>query len=353
MEKKDGSAVTPLFSIIMPVYNSAKYLNAAISSVLAQTYPNFEFIIVDDNSTDKSFEICRSFASKDFRIKLLKTKLNGGAAQARNIGLINAMGEYIYFMDSDDEIDDDLFEVVIQEIKLRPADCLKFGISEEYYDENDIFSMRRRYPIHRGFYSDSKSIFRQMFTLQFGYLWNSIYKYDLIKKHDIKFNSKYRVNEDFDFNIQYFKRIKTLNCFDYLGYHYKKRKSSNSLSSKQSNEYYRLHMMLIRKYLNFYPDFDVYDDEINSILFWWYTRFVYSTLIRTQDTSNIKSEIVTIKTDPLYNRFLGVKFVSLSIKQKIMVRLLKMDDWTILLTLAKFIGWIKRTFPNVFATIKW
>lgn len=354
MEKKDDAAITPIFSIIMPVYNSATYLNASISSILAQTYSNFELIIVDDNSTDKSFEICKFFASKDSRIILLETKSNSGAAQARNLGLIYARGEYIYFMDSDDEIDDDLLEVVLQEIRLRPADCLKFGISEEYYDSDETLSLKKIYPIRKGVYSDPKSIFRQMFTLQFGYLWNSIYKHDLIKKYDIKFNSEYRVNEDFDFNIQYFKRLKTLNCFDYLGYHYKKRNNCNSLSSQKSNDYYRLHMMLITKYLSFYPNPDAYDDEINSIVFWWYTRFIYSTLLRAQeDSTNIKNEITTIKADYLYNRFLGVNFISLSIKQKIMIRLLKMDDWTILLGLTKLIGWTKKIFPNVFATIKW
>lgn len=94
----------PKISIIIPVYNAEKYIKECICPVLKQSYKNLEIIIINDGSTDKSFEIVQSF--QDSRIKLLSQK-NGGAASARNLGLHHASGELIQFLDSDDILDKD------------------------------------------------------------------------------------------------------------------------------------------------------------------------------------------------------------------------------------------------------
>lgn len=90
-----------MISIIVPVYNSAKYLDQCIQSILSQTYENFELLLVDDGSTDGSSDLCDIYASKDQRVKVFH-KQNGGASAARNLGLCNANGEWIAFVDSDD-----------------------------------------------------------------------------------------------------------------------------------------------------------------------------------------------------------------------------------------------------------
>jgi glycosyltransferase involved in cell wall biosynthesis len=91
----------PLISVVMPVYNIAAYLDEAISSILAQTYPNIEIIIVDDGSTDDSAEVVRAWASRDERIRPLFIA-HGGAGKARNEGIKIALGEYLAFHDADD-----------------------------------------------------------------------------------------------------------------------------------------------------------------------------------------------------------------------------------------------------------
>ena len=88
-------------SIIVPVYNSEKYLGRCIESILGQTFDNFELILVDDGSTDNSLQICSLYAEKDSRIKVIHKK-NGGTSDARNTGLAAATGNYITFMDNDD-----------------------------------------------------------------------------------------------------------------------------------------------------------------------------------------------------------------------------------------------------------
>lgn len=91
-----------LISIITPCYNSNKFISETIQSILNQTYLNFELIIIDDNSTDNTVEIVKSFTSKDSRVKLIQLELNSGAAVARNIGLENSKGRFIAFCDCDD-----------------------------------------------------------------------------------------------------------------------------------------------------------------------------------------------------------------------------------------------------------
>ena len=99
-------------SIIMPVYNKEKYLKNTIDSILKQEYKNFELIIVDDGSTDKSKYICDEYASKDSRIKVYHIK-NEGVSNARNIGLKYATGDYIQFIDADDTINTNTFSKYI------------------------------------------------------------------------------------------------------------------------------------------------------------------------------------------------------------------------------------------------
>lgn len=100
---------TILVSIIIPVYNTEKYLPFCINSVLNQTYKNIEIIIVDDGSTDSSTDICNAFEKKDSRIRVLH-KVNGGLSDARNVGTDNSTGEYIVYLDSDDYISEDYIE---------------------------------------------------------------------------------------------------------------------------------------------------------------------------------------------------------------------------------------------------
>ena len=102
----DKNTASPLVSIIIPVYNGSNYMREAIDSALAQTYENIEIILVDDGSPDRSGAMCDAWAEKDGRIKVLH-KENGGQATARNKAVEISRGDYIFFVDSDDYIDDD------------------------------------------------------------------------------------------------------------------------------------------------------------------------------------------------------------------------------------------------------
>lgn len=116
-------------SVIVPVYNAEKYLNEAIESVLNQTYTDFELLLVNDRSTDNSKEICAEYAQKDNRIVLLENDTeNHGPGPTRNVGLDNATGEFIYFMDADDWIDKTLLENCIDRMRETNADIVQVGV---------------------------------------------------------------------------------------------------------------------------------------------------------------------------------------------------------------------------------
>lgn len=108
------------FSIVIPAYNSEKHLNKCLKSVLEQRFESFEIIIIDDGSVDNTYEIAKKYEKKDARVRAYK-KFNGGVASARNMGIINAEGKYIVFLDSDDILNEGVLEQIYSQ--LSDSDC--------------------------------------------------------------------------------------------------------------------------------------------------------------------------------------------------------------------------------------
>jgi len=128
----------PKVSVIIPVYNTEKYVRQAVESILLQTLKDIEIIIVNDGSTDDSMTILEELAAQDERIKLFSQE-NQGQGTARNTGLHHAIGEYIYFMDSDDLLESDTFELCVQKCKDENLDFVFFNA--ESFSENKQFSL--------------------------------------------------------------------------------------------------------------------------------------------------------------------------------------------------------------------
>lgn len=148
--------MTPLISIIVPVYNSEKTLCRCVDSVINQPFNNWEILLIDDGSTDKSFEICENYALKDKRITVLH-KENGGVSSARNIGLDNAKGKWVTFIDSDDYIavdalsmdyntlDEDLLLFPYYSINNGKESLVKIGNEQIIKDHHDLICFYNEY----------------------------------------------------------------------------------------------------------------------------------------------------------------------------------------------------------------
>ena len=126
-------------SVIIPVYNGEKYLERTLNSVLAQTFKDFEVICINDLSKDNSLEILKEYEKKDNRIKIINNSQNLGAALTRNVGIDNAKGKYIYFLDADDYIDEKYLECMVQKIENENCNIvLNMSIQSE---SNGTFSL--------------------------------------------------------------------------------------------------------------------------------------------------------------------------------------------------------------------
>lgn len=119
-----------MISVVVPVYNTRQYLSDCIESILSQTYSNFELLLIDDGSTDDSYELCCSFAEKDSRIRVFQQE-NEGATGARRRGIENAKGEFICFVDSDDTITVDAFAILLDKM----TDGIDVVISDSCFEQ--------------------------------------------------------------------------------------------------------------------------------------------------------------------------------------------------------------------------
>ena len=129
---------TPEISVIVPMYNAENYINKCIDSILGQTFTDFELLLIDDGSQDKSAEICKTYLDKDERVKLYQ-KSNGGTSSAKNYGLGVANGKYIGYVDSDDFITSDYLETLHDMIVKNDAD-IAVGNYREVYDDGEAFN---------------------------------------------------------------------------------------------------------------------------------------------------------------------------------------------------------------------
>ncbi len=127
-------------SVIVPVYNVEKYLHCCVDSILAQSFTDLELLLIDDGSKDKSASICDEYASKDSRVRVFH-KENGGSSSARNIGLDNAHGEWIMFVDGDDWIDSNMLEIYLQEAEIHDAEVVLGDYKFVYLDSINIFKL--------------------------------------------------------------------------------------------------------------------------------------------------------------------------------------------------------------------
>ena len=306
-----------LFSVVMPVYGVEKHLKQAVESVLAQTYKNFEIILVDDASPDECPLICEEYAKKYGNIKCIHHEQNKGLSAARNTGLSYVSGEYVTFMDSDDYINSDLLERVKVSLDENFADCVVFGVREEYFNREDKLSR-----VYELTYSEEKLIsskeearaeaIRLEEKTFLGYAWNKFYRTERINEKNLTFE-KVTLIEDIVFNIHFFEDITSLNILNTAPYHYMKR-IDGSLTNKFVKDYYALHRQRVHMLLELYKGWNMCTDSVKTTLGNIYARYIFSALQRNCDRRSgmdrhaRRSFLETVFKDELFkelNSFIG------------------------------------------------
>lgn len=232
--------VKATISIIIPVYNSEKYLSRCLDSILSQTYQFTELILVDDGSKDNSGIICDQYALKDKRIQVYH-KLNAGASAARNFGLSKAKGDYVSFIDSDDWIspayyesffkgEDFLYDIYFQNYVLHNSDgSIEVKEIRPWYVKNS---------------PTDDAILYLMKEVKFGWSWIKLFKRSIISDHQLKFDESINLREDELFSLQYCKYIKSIRICSFAGYHYYIYSNSLTRSFRDPLEHIRISKIL-------------------------------------------------------------------------------------------------------------
>ena len=169
----------PLLTVAMAVYNGARFINETIENILNQTYKDYELLIIDDGSTDKSREIATYWAKKDHRIRLLFKEKNDGISVVRNISIQEARGKYLLMLDSDDLMEPNALEIAIKEAQEKDLDVVLW-----YYD---TFYNNKKYKINNPILKKDSIITKKDLLKLPGFLWIRLFRTQYLKEKNISF----------------------------------------------------------------------------------------------------------------------------------------------------------------------
>ena len=205
----------PLLTVVIPVYNVEKYLDRCLKSILIQEWKNYDIILVDDGSTDRSPQICDDYVKAYDFISVIH-KENGGLSEARNTGLSQAKGEYIYFPDSDDWLEPDTFIALAEALESQKFDIISFNREFVKGEEDVIISDPVETQVFNG-----KDAFVHMLKHSYitGFANDKIYRKSLFVDHDILF-PKGKYYEDLGTNYKLFLSAKKVYATNQKYYHY-------------------------------------------------------------------------------------------------------------------------------------
>ena len=289
-------------SIIVPVYKVEKYLNRCINSLVNQTLKNIEIILVDDGSPDSCPFLCDEWKKKDNRITVVHKK-NGGLSSARNAGLEVAKGRFIGFIDSDDDIELDMFEKMYNVAK-------KYDVDFVMCDYQRVLSTGQKYlktlDIDAGYYTKEK-IIKDIFpnlimrnSIDYGPLlsvWHCLYKYEFLKRNNLKFDEEVRWSEDNIFSavLGY-----NTNSFYYMKgeglYHYYE--NENSITTGYRQGAWDVYKTMNKNLQDYFEDKNDYDfkEQLNYHLIYYGCNCI-SMAVSKKTFFKIRKEIHSILQD--------------------------------------------------------
>lgn len=242
-----------MISIIIPIYQCKWNIEQILKDINNQTYQDYEVLLVDDGSTDGSGEICKEYAEQNEKVRAILKK-HGGVGNTRNVGISHAKGEYIAFIDSDDRIDNDYLETLIN--KVEGYDLVISSFDRFFYKNNKYVRTVKTNPVLAEMkqMSELEDFFPELYiSTLIGTVVCKLFKRELIQKNKITFRSDVYLGEDFIFNFDYLKCCQNIRCIDYIGYHYTC-KEGNSLTHKSDLQKFDYGKILFEKSLDFCKD---------------------------------------------------------------------------------------------------
>jgi len=223
-----NTKICPKISIVIPVYNSEKYLRNCLDSILVQTYTDFEVLLINDGSTDNSGQICDEYTTQDARFKVFH-KENGGVSSARNLGIKNTSGEFICFIDSDDYVK----KTYLENFRLENCNVDLFvqGYTEVIVGKPDQVKQiikKEKTSVNVGNYLE----FLEYKTSMAENPWGKLFRRTILVQNSILFDVNISNGEDHLFVLEYFKYVNSLCMLSSVDYFYRRFYNNDSLSMR-------------------------------------------------------------------------------------------------------------------------
>ena len=227
-------------SIIVPVFNTERFLNEMILSVVAQTHKNWELILVDDGSTDNSVDICLDWICKDNRIKLHRMPENSGPAKVRNVGMDLANGDFYSFIDADDRVAPNYLECLLQNAERFDADIVWCDFCEVHYNNGEQKLLHRNKTLQSNVLLNQQQLLQNFYSGQtgLGSMCTKLYRASFIKKNNLRMDEDRVRAEDWDFNLRTFICSPKVVCIPNELYYYERRNSNSVIATYREKDFH-------------------------------------------------------------------------------------------------------------------
>lgn len=325
----------PKISIIIPIYNSEKFLERCIDSLLNQTFKDIELLLINDCSQDKSGVICDAYAKIDTRIRIIHKAKNEGASAARNTGIDAAKGSYIMFCDSDDYVSPMWCQILYDAI-------LK---NKRSWIVSNLWRVKNNQKVLQTKEKDLTDYFQIYKAGLSAYTVNKIYDLDILKKTCIRFDMNYFIGEDVLFNIDYYKQCESILFINEPLYYYCE--NPEGAMGKYHADSFSLHLPLFFKrcpfikkeelqeycdiwFYLFWKLFDNVFDLRNKKMSFWAKLKYNQEMMHTQEfkycvehSSQLEAKEMFARILRTYNYYLIYLFQKLSVAKKMILNLFR------------------------------
>ncbi len=259
--------MAPKISVIVPLYNAEKFIDRCMASIYAQTFTDYEIILVDDGSTDNSAKLCREYAQKDKRITFI-SKENGGAGSARNMGIEIAKGEYLAFPDVDDWFEPNMYQELYAAASAGNYDVVFSGITRYKKEKGTRGIVFYRTELSRPLCCHTQQECRENImkvfptTIVFDSPCNKLYKRSIAIEHNVRFSNTRRC-QDAMFNIDFYNAIDSAISVDKAYYNYLTN-DQEAVNRKFPKNYIDINIAYYTKLIGILQSWDMYTGDIKK-----------------------------------------------------------------------------------------
>lgn len=270
-----------LVSAILPVYNVQEYLSAAVESLINQTYKNIEIILVDDGSGDNSGDVCDMLAEKFDNVVVIH-KENGGAAEARNTGLDISQGKYVYFMDPDDWMKQNMIEAMVNSAEIHQSQLVMTGFTNVFEkNKTEVSFGDKVYQTSDEFRQDAVKLLN---NTMLAVPWNKLYLKTYLTENNLKFpNVKW---DDLHFNLEVVRHIQHVSVIDVTDYQFLRFRGGSESNLIFNRALFQHRKDQFKHILDVFNEWDV-EPEVEGLVNYYFIARICQVV---QEVSTVKNE---------------------------------------------------------------